>query len=223
MTFQILKVQILKTKTFIWSVGYFLWAKNPCRIAVRPLLRGHTISDSKSIVLEKKSDNLLGGAHFETVVYHYSFTLPTGNNKVLAAPLHQQRWRYKVWNHILRCCQSHVHTTVVRHRFVHFSTRLVHYGSGFSVRLLQKQQLHWSNLWEMCTKLCLVTVHKQNTWAGGEPIKNSVLHSSTNDLYRIGPLLTPAAGPFSLLNGFFRDGFDDELASIAHISSTKLP
>ena len=114
--------QILKTKTFIWSVVYFFYAKNPCSIAVRPLLRGHTISDSKSIVLEKKSDILLGGApHFETVVYHYSFTLPTGNNKLLAAPLHQQRWRYKVWNHILRCCQSHVYTTVVRLGFVHFS------------------------------------------------------------------------------------------------------
>ena len=117
--------QILKTKTFIWSVGYFFYAKNPCSIAVRPLLRGHTISDSKSIVLEKKSDILLGGgAHFETVVYHYSFTLPTGNNKLLAAPLHQQRWRYKVWNHILRCCQSHVYPTVVWLRFVHFSIEI---------------------------------------------------------------------------------------------------
>ena len=152
-------------------------------------------------------------------MYHYSFTLPTGNNKLLAAPLHQQRWRYKVWNHILRCCQSHVYTTVVSLRFVHFSTEI---GPLRNWIQRQKQQLHLSNLWEMCTKQCLVTVHKQNTWAGGEPIKNSVLHSSTNDLYRIGPLPTPAAGPFSLLNGFFRDGFDDELASIAHISSTKL-
>ena len=166
--------QILKTKTFIWSVVYFFYAKNTCSIAVRPLSRGHTISDSKSIVLEKKVISYLEvlSAHFETVVYHYSFTLPTGNNKLLAAPLHQQRWRYKVWNHILRCCQSHVYTTVASLRFVHFSIEIGPLRNWIQRQNAAEIAAALVQFMEMCTKLCLATVHTQKTWAGGEPIKN---------------------------------------------------
>ena len=111
-------------------------------------------------------------AHFETVVYHYSFTLPTGNNKLLAAPLHQQRWRYKVWNHILRCCQSHVYTTVASLRFVHFSIEIGPLRNWIQRQNAAEIAAALVQFMEMCTKLCLATVHTQKTWAGGEPIKN---------------------------------------------------
>ena len=163
--------QILKTKTFIWSVVYFFYAKNPCSIAVRPLLRGHTISDSKSIVLEKKSDILLGGvltsklsctiipSHFPLAIINYLRHPSISKGGAIKYETTYWDAAKATFTPPLPVLDSSTFPKSPLRNWIQRQN-----AAEIAAALVQ--------FMEMCTKLCLATVHTQKTWAGGEPIKN---------------------------------------------------